>query len=241
MAAQDEVFRDCEACPEMVVVPPGRFIVGSPTTEEGRDASEGPRREVTIQHSLAVGVYEVTFEEWDACVVEGGCGHRPHDRGWGRGRLPVFNVSRDDTQEYLGWLSEKTGMQYRLLSESEWEYVARAGTETARYWGESESEQCRYANGSDNTLRRAAPGHLAAPPAACSDGFALMAPVGSFEPNEFGLHDVLGNVWEWTEGGLRGGSWSDGPEILRSAHRITDRAEHGHYYGFRVARTMTID
>ena len=245
------VFRDCAGCPELVGVPPGRFIVGSLTSEEGRTDDEGPRHEVTIGYALAVGVYEVTFAEWDACVSAGGCGrYRPDDRGWGRGSRPVINVSWEDARGYVAWLSRETGEEYRLLSEAEWEYVARAGTQTARYWGNRELGQCRYANGYDDYVP-------------CSDGYANTAPVGSYEPNAFGLFDVLGNVWEWTEDCwndsyagaptdgspwtsgncsrrvLRGGSWFFAPDILRSASRSRYPAGvRSGYGGFRVARTI---
>ena len=144
------VFRDCGTCPEMVVVPSGSYMMGSPASEAGRADDEGPRHRVTIGYTLAAGVYEVTFAEWDACVGAGGCGgYRPGDGGWGRGSRPVIRVSWEDAREYVRWLSRETGQEYRLLSEAEWEYVARAGTTTARYWGESESGQCRYGNGAD--------------------------------------------------------------------------------------------
>ena len=109
--------------------------MGSPSSESGRGDDEGPRHRVTILRSFAVGKYEVTFSEWDACVVSGGCrGYRPGDEGWGRGGRPVINVSWYDAKEYVRWLSERTGHVYRLLSESEWEYVARAGTDDAKYY-----------------------------------------------------------------------------------------------------------
>ena len=247
-------FRDCPECPEMVVVPSGRFKMGSTSGF----IHERPAHKVTIARPFAVGVYEVTFAEWDACVSDGGCGgYRPSDRGYGRGRLPVINVSWEDAQAYVRWLSGRTGEAYRLLSESEWEYVARAGTRTARYWGESDSGQCRYANGADvhtdsYLLKR------------CNDGHAKTALVGFYEANGFGLHDVLGNVWEWVQdcwngsyagaprdgsawmsgecGGrvLRGGSWFDGPRALRSASRDGLNAGlRANDLGFRVARTLT--
>ena len=252
-AAQEvgEVFQDCEECPRMVVVPDGRFIMGSPGTEEDRLDGEGPRRVVSIE-SFAVGVYEVTFEEWDACAWAGGCGGAiPEDEGWGRADRPVINVNWEDAQAYVAWLSEATGQEYRLLSEAEWEYVARAGTQTARYWGESEENQCRYANGNDEDL-------------SCSDGYENTAPVGSFQPNAFGLHDVLGNVWEWTADCwigdhadapndrsaresesddcssrvTRGGSWGSPPRRLRSAARTYPTRENSPHVGFRVARRV---
>ena len=136
-----EVFRDCDVCPEMVVVPAGSFMMGSPETEEGRRDNEGPQRQVTIDYAFAVGVYEVTFDEWGACVQGGGCGgYQPHDV-WGRGRLPVRDVHWEDAWQYADWLTPQTGQEYRLLSEAEWEYVARAGTRTARYWGDETRQQ----------------------------------------------------------------------------------------------------
>ena len=234
-----------------MVVPAGTFTMGSPASEEFREEDEGPQHSVTIPAPFAVGVYEVTFAEWDACVRAGGCGgYAPADEGWGRGSRPVINVSWEDAQAYVSWLSQQTGARYRLLSEAEWEYVARAGSRTARYWGESESGQCRNANGFDF-------------PGFCSDGYEYTAPVGSFAPNVFGLYDVLGNVWEWTQDCwngsyagaptngsawqsgdcgrrvLRGGSWVVDPSSLRSARRIRFTSEFRFYYdGFRVARTL---
>ena len=223
--------------------------------------TKGLVHRVTIGYRLAVGVYEVTFSEWDACVDAGGCGgHRPEDEGWGRGSRPVINVSWEDAQEYVRWLSRETGGDYRLLSESEWEYVARARTTTARYWGESESGQCEHGNGSDAALLQANP---ELPGVSCNDGNAATAPVGVYSANAYGLHDVLGNVSEWTEdcwngsyGGApadgsgwrsgdcsrrvsRGGSWDLRPRYLRSAFRYGFSAGSRYsFYGFRVARTI---
>ena len=236
-------FRDCPGCPEMVVVPAGSYEMGSPSSEEGRVDDEGPVHRVEISKPFAVGVYEVTFAEWDACVTGGGCnGHRPDDEGWGRGNRPVINVIWKDAKSYVGWLSRKTGEGYRLLSESEWEYVARAGTRTAYHFGSSiSSGQANYGNNLGKT-----------------------SPVGTYASNGFGLHDVHGNVWEWVEdcwhgdyrgapsdgsawitGGdcslrmLRGGSWHSVPELLRSAFRngVLWRFPVGDV-GFRVARTL---
>ena len=261
------VFRDCEACPEMVMVPPGSFMMGSPRTPRGWYSDEGPRHEATIGYPLAVGVFEVTFAEWDACVSGGGCeGYRPDDRGSGRGRRPVVNVSWEDARRFVAWLSEETGENYRLLSEAEWEYAARAGTETAWFWGEDPAEQCRHANGFDRELTarlRVENVGTGVVPASCSDGYHGVAPVGSFKPNGFGLHDVSGNVWEWTDDCwneshagapadgsartrgycvprvVRGGSWNNPPGLLRSAFRDgIPRQDRGFNVGFRVARTM---
>lgn len=145
-----ETFRDCDLCPEMIVVPAGSFLMGSPETEEERSSREDPQHRVTIAYAFAVGVYEVTFDEWDACVEGGGCGgYDPDDDGWGRGSRPVLNVHWGDAWLYADWLTEQTGQEYRLPSEAEWEYAARAGTQSARYWGETDREQCRYVNGAD--------------------------------------------------------------------------------------------
>ena len=263
-----ETFRDCPQCPEMVVVPSGRFVRGLLPWHEDRDAEADERfgHSVTVL-SFAAGVYEVTFAEWGACVSSGGCGgYRPNDEGWGRGRSPVINVSWNDAQMYVDWLSRRTGERYRLLSEAEWEYVARAGTGTVRYWGDEKVDQCSYANGADASFIRQYGNRWAV--ASCDDGHVHTSPVGSYKANALGLHDVLGNVWEWTQdcwnynyesyGGdapddgsaweegscsdrvLRGGSWSSGPRHLRSTNRdwnaLSDRLDNN---GFRVARTLT--
>ncbi len=254
-----EVFQDCEVCPEMVVARAGKFQMGSPESQTNRYGNEGPRHRVRIGERFGVGKYEVTFAEWDACVAEGGCrGYRPDDEGWGHGRRPVINVSWEDAKGYVEWLSEKTGQEYRLLTETEWEYVARAGTDTSRYWGESEGVQCKYANGAGKETSHSWRND------ACRDGYERTALAGSFAANGFGLHDVLGNVWEWVEdcwrsnyegapwdgsawvsGGdcskrvVRGGSWVDKPRNLRSANRSRLSASvRGSYVGFRIARTL---
>ena len=178
-----KVFRDCPECPEMVVVPAGSFTMGSPSSEKGRYDGEGPQHRVTIPEPFAVGKYEVTFAEWDACVAAGGCyGHRLYDPGWGRGQRPVIVVSWEDAKAYVGWLSRKTGERYRLLSEAEWEYAARAGTRTRYHWGHSIGRNQANCDG-------------------CGSRWddEKTAPVGSFPANGFGLHDVHGNVWEWVE------------------------------------------
>ena len=245
-----DTFQDCPECPELVVVPTGSFMMGSPVGERGRFINEGPLHEVRIDYPLAVGVYAVTFDEWDACVSDGGCGgYRPGDKGWGRGTRPVINVSWEDAQMYVKWLSWKTGKGYRLLSESEWEYVSRAGTRTRYWWGDVIGQSRANCNecGSRWDNKRT-------------------APVGSFSANKFGLYDVHGNVQEWVEDCwndsydgapedgsawvsedcdcyrrvLRGGSWHFRPRNLRSALRIRNSSfTRGNYAGFRVARTLT--
>ena len=241
-------FKDCRECPEMVFVPAGSFTMGSREASE----TEQPEHRVTIPAPLAVGKYEVTFAEWDACVRDGGCeSYRPPDHGWGRGRRPVIEVTWGRAKAYTEWLSRKTGREYRLLSESEWEYVARAGSTTDYWWGDDPGE------GRANCYR-------------CEDRWAKTAPVGSFEPNAFGLYDVHGNVWEWvadcwnanyhgvpSDGTdwqppsyeicsahvIRGGSWNDWATVLRAGFRNYDNLTFGSFkqdeIGFRVARSLT--
>lgn len=240
-----ERFRDCEGCPEMVVVPAGSYLMGSPSAEEGRRDNEGPQHRVTIGEPFAAGVYEVTFEEWDACVDAGGCGgYRPDDGGMGRGRRPVMNVSWHDAQRFVEWLREVTGEPYRLLSEAEWEYAARAGTTTRYHYGRTIA--LNQANGSVD-----------------GEWYAKTLPVGSFDANDFGLHDVHGNVWEyvedcyngsyrgapddgsaWESGNCpnrvwRGGSWRNDQDALRSANRFEIGPDNRlDYIGFRVGRSL---
>ena len=238
-----EEFRDCDDCPLMVVVPAGSFTMGNSWMP-----NESPEHTVTIAKPFAVGVHELTFDEWDACHDDGGCSHYPTDRGWGRGKRPVIDVSWEDAQQYVRWLSRKTGKKYRLPSEAEWEYAARAGTDTAYSWGSR-----FYLPGSKRANCKGCGGRW--------DG-RRTAPVGSFPKNGFGLYDVHGNVWErvedcmhnylraprdgsaWTGGQcgirmMRSGSWKDNPVDIRASHRgvgaTHKRSEHA---GFRVALTI---
>ena len=235
-------FRDCLACPEMIVVPSGSFIMGSPDDEGYSD--EGPQHRVSIGYRFAVGVYEVTFSKWDACADDGGCkGYHPDDEGWGRGNRPVINVSWADAQSYVRWLSRKTGHRYGLLSESEWEYVARAGTTTRYSWGNDIGHNRANCDGCDSRW---------------DDD--RTAPVGAFNANAWGVHDMHGNVWEWVEDCwndsyvgapsdgsawtsgdcdrrvLRGGSWGGTPSVLRSALRRRLFTDFRSSLGFRVVR-----
>src|SRR5262249_23239796 len=139
-------FKECDTCPEMIVVPAGSFMMGSPESEEKRSSDEGPQHRVTFSRQFAVGKFAVTFAEWDACVADGGCkGYKPADQGWVRGKRPVINVGWDDVKAYVAWLSRKTGRTYRLLSDAEREYVTRAGTTTPFWWGSTIStSQANY-------------------------------------------------------------------------------------------------
>jgi formylglycine-generating enzyme required for sulfatase activity len=173
---------------------------------------------------------------------------------------PVVCVSWEDASAYAAWLTRRSGRNYRLLTEAEWEYAARAGTTTPRYWGDDANESCAYANTADLDAFRQVPDAINWPFANCSDGRAHTAPVGSYRPNRFGLHDMLGNVWEWTQDCwnvnytaapadgsawaagdcfmrvVRGGSWDDSPPGVRAAYRVGSPVVIRVYgRGFRVA------
>jgi formylglycine-generating enzyme required for sulfatase activity len=237
-------FRECaKGCPDMVVIPADKFLMGSPESEKG-GSDEDPQHEVTIGKPIAVGKFTVTFAEWDACRASGAC-PEASDSSWGRGNRPVMNVSWDEAKQYVAWLSRVSGKPYRLLSEAEWEYAARADTTTAYFWGDEIGE------GNANCI-------------GCGsewDG-KQTAPVDSFKPNAFGLHDMAGNVWQWVEDCkgsyksapsdgsvnttdgcssrvLRGGSWDFGPQYLRAAQRLqNDPGYRNINIGFRLARTL---
>ncbi len=235
-------FAECSSgCPEMVTVPAGKFMMGSPDSRG--HISERPQHAVMISKPFAVSKYEVTFAEWDACVAAGGCAWLS-DSGWGRGDRPAIYISWDDAKQYVTWLSRFSGKTYRLLAEAEWEYAARAGTETVYSFGDDEAALGEHAWYGDNS------------------GFTTQ-PVGKKKPNAFGLHDMYGNVSEWTEdfwhdnyngapsdgsawveGGdvssrvQRGGSWigfSDFYSASRSGHITVSKSQIA---GFRVARTL---
>ncbi len=249
-----QTFRECASeqgkdyCPEMVVVPAGSFMMGSPPTEKGRYPSEDPRHIVTIGKPFAVAKFALTFDEWDTCANYGDCPQGISDNRWGRGQRPVIDVTWDEAQRYVAWLSKMTGRPYRLLTEAEYEYATRAGTQTAYTWGDDigkSNANCRECGGQ-------------------WDGKQQTAPVGSFKPNAFGLYDMVGNADEWvkdcynsnyngaptdgsawTEGGdcknrmARGGSWFNDPIILRSANRLWFSTDvRLSLLGFRVGRTL---
>ena len=249
---QPKTFRDCKDCPEMVVVPAGQFMMGSPPGELYR-GDESLHR-VTLASPFALGKYEVTFAQWDACVADGGCGRfKPDDQGWGRGNRPVIGVSWRDAKAYLAWLNRKTGKAYRLPSEAEWEYAARAGANTPFSFGATITTRQANYDGSTG---------YGAGPKGVSRGKTV--PVGSFPPNAFGLHDMHGNVWEWVEDcwsdgytaatpligtpyrdascrghAMRGGSWEDYPGDVRAAARVgSETDEQSWSDGFRIARAV---
>lgn len=264
-AGSGEFFRDpqvggatCPQCPQMVVVPSGSFTLGSQASEPEREGwkkgVESPPIRVTVPQPFAVGRYSVTFEEWAACVNDGGCSnYQPADSGWGRGNRPVINVSWIDAKGYVDWLSRKTGRPYRLLTDTEREYVTRAGTSTPFWFGSritvndaNYDGNYIYAGGGERGVYR-----------------ERTVPVDNFRPNPWGLYNVHGNVWEWvedcwqethqghpgttaprltgdcTQRGRRGGAWIGVPWAIRSAHRayasVTERKNE---IGFRVARNL---
>ena len=233
-----DFFRDCPDCGELVVLPAGSFDMGS------GENFEGPVHRVTIAKPFAIGRREVTFSEWDQCIAGGGCKYRPDDHGWGRGDRPVIDISWLDAKDFLKWLSDKTGQTYRLPTEAEWEYAARAGTTTPFWWGSSVGTG--QANCQD-----------------CGTGGTGTLPVASFKPNPFGLFDTAGNAAEWAEDCwndnyknaprdgsawvagqcqlrvLRGGAFDNQSRYLRSPARF--RYDYDVRYlanGFRVVREM---
>ena len=237
-----DFFRDCPECPELAVVPAGEFDMGS-TKGKPREL---PIRKLRVARPFAIGRYEVTFAEWDACNADGGCAQRPFDRGWGRGRRPVINVVYAEILDYMKWISAKTGETYRLPSEAEWEYATRAGSKTEYWWGDD------VGKGRANCRR-------------CGTEWSGVksAPVGSFEKSPWGLYDVHGNVLEmvadcWFESHSRapadlstrdepdcanrvvkGGAWYYLPKVSRSASRARNHAKVFSYFiGFRVLREI---
>ena len=231
----------------MIVLPAGSFMMGSPTIEKGHREREQPQHGVTVAKPFAVLQLEVTFADWDACASYGNCVSDISDGGWGRGSRPVIDVSWEDAKAYVAWLARMTGKPYRLLSEAEYEYAARGGTQTAYPWGDEIGKGKANCNGCGTQWDN-----------------VETAPVGSFAPNRFNLYDMSGNIWElvedcahgdydgaptdgtaWIENGncknrvARGGAWSNTPDFLRSAARVS-RAPNvrNSNLGFRLARTL---
>lgn len=245
------VFRGCAECPQMIVIPAGTFMMGD--IAGVGFPNEVPVHQVSVP-SFAAGVFEVTWDEWEACVSDSACDGAgvDDDYGLGRGTRPVIRTSWNDAQEYVTWLSQLTGQSYRLLTEAEWEYVTRAGTSTKYWWGDHSPAGC-----DTSVVNGARFGDTV------SNGCEPISTdvVGTYETNPFGLYDVHGNVWEWVEDchntsytgapvdgsawltgdcsvrGLRGGGWLTSSHSLRSAQRnansTTSRSLHN---GFRVAR-----
>lgn len=281
-----DVIQDCEDCPELVVIPNGTFMMGTPLSAREIDLSrgEGPQVKIDIDYMFAAGRYEVTHGQFEAFVEATGHQVKDECRVWSdeigfnddptanwqdrrqpkrvRDEHPVGCVSWNDAKAYTAWLSQITNKRYRLLTEAEWEYAARAGTTTSRFWGESSGGACQWANTFD--LDGAEEYPFPWFPATCRDGYADLAPVGQFKPNAFGLYDMIGNVWEWTEDcwaathigrprdgsawtwdvgcdrhTTRGGGWLSAPERNRIAWPGRDPIEKRNtQFGFRVARDL---
>lgn len=272
---------DCAMCPEMVITPAGSYTIGSLDAEPGRARDEGPRKLITLAYALAVGRFEVTREEYEAFVaatghpVSVGCLTDRMTHGvWEidtvstfrdpsmpqTGRHPVACVSWEDAQAYVAWLNTQTHGGYRLLTESEWEFLARAGSTTVYPWGDDVNIGCAFMNGTDATARAT---YADWSTATCDDGALKTSPVGVYQPNAFGLYDMIGNLADWVQDCYvasyealasngaaqesascaartnRGGSWGSQPPYLRTADRF--RKAPGHRddsIGIRVARTL---
>jgi formylglycine-generating enzyme required for sulfatase activity len=282
------VLKDCADCPAIVVVPPGQFAMGSDAVNEMRGGvarPEGPVRQIKIDYSFGAGRTEVTNGEFDAFVRATGyqpankCGMGMDQpvikdvtyRGPVLGRIPEPNapvvcVSWKDARAYVAWLASHTGQRYRLLTEAEWEYAAKANSANKWPWGDDDELACTYENTFDLDSAAALPAgsKVSWSPLLCRDGHGLIAPVGSYKPNAFGLYDMLGNVWEWTQDcsfelypaqptdgkavestgacdlrAVRGGSWYTRQDRHRPTFRGRDPEEKaGHHFGFRVARDV---
>jgi formylglycine-generating enzyme required for sulfatase activity len=272
-----DTFKECATCPEMVVVPAGTFVMGSPNSELSRATNESPQHTVTFAKPFAVAKFATTRGEFalfasdTAYNDEGGClglvGRAWERQPWSwrspgfdqDDRHPVVCVDWSGAKTFAAWLSKKTGKEYRLLTEAEFEYATRAGTTTRYFFGYDEKDFCRYGNGGDETLKKSFSKTAGLP---CNDGYVYTAPVGSFLPNNFGLYDIVGNAWQWVEDCyrdaydgassdgsawtpsacsrrvVRGGSWYSLPENLRSASRFGYASRNRYQVGFRVARTL---
>ena len=228
----------------MQVIPPGDYVMGSPEARDMNRPNEGPAHLVSIAYPFALGVHEVSFDQWDACREDGVCQHRGADERFGRGSRPAISLSLEDAEQFLTWLSDKTGHSYRLPTEAEWEYAAAAGTSSLYYWGDEVGKfnaVCESCGTKWDNKRS--------------------APTGTFPPNPFGLHDILGNAWEWTadcwnesyvgaptdgsawtEGdctghAMRGGAWFSFPVNLRTTTRFRGVVDNRYLSkGLRVAR-----
>lgn len=274
-----KILHDCQNCPKMIVIPSGSFDMGSPDSENGRSDDEGPVHRVNVA-AFALGKTEITRGQFATFVkntryntggkcwtlVEGKVKERDGDwRSLGypqNNNSPVGCINWHDAKAYAIWLSRLTGKKYRLPTEAEWEYAARGNTQTSRYWGENPDDACIYANAADKVAQAKIQGASSWSVHNCVDGFDYAAPVGSFKVNAFGLNDMLGNVWEWTEDSyhdnykdapadgsawqgddtkriLRGGSWNNAPRNVRSAIRNSYQPDLRYsFFGFRLARDL---
>jgi formylglycine-generating enzyme required for sulfatase activity len=274
-----DTFRDCDGCPEMVVIPPGTFTMGSPTSEVGRYDDEGPQHQVTISRPFAVGKFTVSVDEFSRFVKATGYSTGPtcysrlsgsweNKRGisWKNPdfkqgpKHPAMCLSWDDSKSYVRWLSETTSKAYRLPTEAEWEYAVRANSTTRYFFGRDEKKFCRYGNVADRAAKKRFPRWTVL---ACNDGSVFTAPAGTYQPNAFGLYDMVGNAWQWLEDCwnpsyahapsdgsadlsgecsrhiVRGGSWDSDESMVRSANRRRNFPTLRNFDdGFRVARSL---
>lgn len=293
--ASPTALRDCRDCPAMLVLPAGRFMMGSGAAEQMRFGvtpdyakTERPVHAVRIDRPFAIGVFPVTRDEWARYVADvGAIDSRPEgcavfepktgvwafdpnrswrDPGFAQGGTePVVCVGWAEARAYADWLSRRTGQHYRLPTEAEWEYAARAGTTTANYWGDDQREACRYTNASDLTRAEQHPLAQSVPDSSfpCHDGYVFTAPVAAFPPNPFGLYGMSGNVWQWVEDCFtasyddargdaaarldgdchyhmdRGASWVNSPRFVRAGARHKDLFDvRTSVLGFRLARDV---
>lgn len=263
-------LRDCRdaGCPWLVVVPAGEFVMGSPEGEEGHQSDERPRHRVRLSELFAVMESEVTRGQFGQFVKEVGYKQQGGGCAWDKPGFdqtddhPVVCVDWNGARAFAVWLSKRTGQAYRLLTEAEWEYAARAGSSGRYHFGDKSAELCRYANVADQSAKKVYPSFTTAD---CDDGYVHTAPVKHYQPNAFGLYDMHGNAREWVqdcwhdtykgapaEGSeswetncsedrrvLRGGGWYGQPVIARSAFRIRNSPNSRiNYTGFRLARTL---
>jgi len=275
---QVKVNKDCADCPEMIFIPEGSFDMGSPSYDAEHNSEEGPLHHVNVSAFL-LGKTHVTRAQFEVFVkatkYDAGNKCWIFDQTWQErtgvswrnpgfdqeDNHPVTCINWYDAKAYADWLSRKTGKQYRLPTEPEWEYAAKAGSTSARYWGGSPDQACGHANVGDQKLKSQVYG-VTWETHDCDDGYAYTSPVGSFKPNAFGLYDMQGNLWQWVSDSwtenyddapsdsttlidkgtyrvLRGGAWSIGPQNIRSAERIQSEAsDRVNSDGFRVARTL---
>ncbi|KAB0681350.1 SUMF1/EgtB/PvdO family nonheme iron enzyme [Aureimonas leprariae] len=251
--------RDCPTCPEIIRLPAGSFVMGASAEDASALDNERPAHRVEVA-AFALTRYPITFDDWEACVAAAGCAGRPDDNGWGRGLRPVINVTWQDARDYARWLSARTGQDYRLPTEAEWEYAARAGTTTSRFWGDDAAKACAFANVYDRAAEKSV--IVSWKPHPCSDGFVHTSPVGSLAANPWGFGDMIGNVWQWvadcwtddysgateavavadrqcSERIIRGGSWISDPAGTRSSARArSDAGDKDNNISFRLARTL---
>jgi len=280
--APAKAFRDCADCPEMVEIPPGILTITAPDSEAVQAPGGAQQHSVAIAGIFSIGQYEVTKAQFARFVRESGhlagagCFawngskyQRDAAKDWRNPGFaqaddhPVVCVSWNDAKAYAEWLTKKTGKRYRLPTESEWEYAARAGSQESRPWGDNPGDACAHANVADASTKRDVAGTTSWKFHECDDNYAYTAPVGSYPPNAFGLYDTLGNAWEWTEDCwneeptvappdgrdrpadhcgrrvLRGGSWVDSPPfVLYDFRFLIGAGDRDFYAGFRVARTQ---